>query len=47
MSRFSSVGGPNQYIQSGLVTAMCAMFPPLLFAFGMNVELTWRISSLP
>jgi hypothetical protein len=35
----------KSYIQSGLVTAMCAMLPPLLFAFGMDVALTWRASS--
>src|SRR6185369_6764113 len=45
MSRFH-VWVAKSYIQSGLVTAMCAMLPPLLFAFGMNEALTWRASSL-
>ena len=45
MSRFH-LWVAKSYIQSGLVTAMCAMLPPLLFAFGMKEDLTWRASSL-
>ena len=45
MSRFH-VWVAKSYIQSGLVTAFCSMLPPLLFAFGMNIDLTWRASSL-
>jgi hypothetical protein len=36
----------KSYIQSGLVTAICAMLPPLLYGLGLSEALTWRISSL-
>lgn len=45
MSRFH-LWVAKSYIQSGLVTAISSMLPPLLFAFGMNETLTWRASSL-
>ncbi len=36
----------KSYIQSGLVTAVCAMLPPLLFALGLSETLTWQVASL-
>jgi hypothetical protein len=36
----------KSYIQSGLVTAMCAMLPPLLFSFGLGERTTWQAASL-
>jgi hypothetical protein len=36
----------QSYIQSGLVTAMSAMLPPLLFAFGLSERMTWQLASL-
>jgi hypothetical protein len=36
----------KSYIQSGLVTAICAMLPPLLFGFGLSETLTWQVASL-
>ena len=44
MSRFH-LWVTRSYIQAGLVTAMCAMLPPLLFALGLSLDLTWRIAS--
>ena len=35
----------RSYIQSGLVTAMNAMTAPLLFALGLDLEMTWRAAS--
>lgn len=34
------------YIQSGLITAISAMLPPLLYGLGMDEILTWRACSL-
>jgi len=36
----------RSYIQSGLVTAMNAMFSPLLFACGLSLTATWRTMSV-
>ena len=36
----------RSYIQSGLVTAICAMLPPLLFGLGLSELVTWRAASL-
>ena len=36
----------KSYIQSGLVTAVFAMLPPLLFALGLNETQTWQTASL-
>lgn len=36
----------KSYIQSGLVTVVSAMLPPLLFAFGLSERATWQVSSL-
>jgi hypothetical protein len=36
----------RSYIQSGLVTAMNAMFSPLLYACGLSLESTWRVMSI-
>ena len=36
----------QSYIQSGLVTAVCAMLPPLLFGFGLSEGRTWQVASL-
>ena len=36
----------KSYIQSGLVTVISAMLPPLLFGFGLSEHLTWQASSL-
>ncbi len=36
----------KSYIQSGLVTAVNAMLPPLLFGLGLSEILTWQIASL-
>ncbi len=36
----------KSYIQSGLVTAVSGMAPPLLFAFGLSEKATWQASSL-
>ena len=44
MSRFH-LWVTRSYIQAGLVTAICAMLPPLLFALGLELTLTWRIAS--
>jgi hypothetical protein len=35
----------RSYIQSGLITAMNAMFSPLLFACGLSQEDVWRVVS--
>src|SRR6202012_2508448 len=36
----------RSYIQSGLVTAICAMLPPLLSGLGLSDVMTWRVASL-
>ena len=36
----------RSYIQSGLVTAISAMLPPLLFGLGLTESATWRAASL-
>jgi hypothetical protein len=36
----------KSYIQSGLVTVICAMMPPMLFAFGLSETLTWQVASV-
>jgi hypothetical protein len=36
----------KSYIQSGLVTAMNAMLPPLLYGLGLSQTLTWQLASL-
>jgi hypothetical protein len=36
----------KSYIQSGLVTAICAMLPALLFSFGLSETRTWQVASL-
>jgi hypothetical protein len=36
----------KSYIQSGLVTAMSAMLPPLLFGLGLSEVQTWRTASV-
>jgi hypothetical protein len=36
----------KSYIQSGLVTAICAMLSPLLFSFGLLEIQTWQTASL-
>ncbi|MBV9548205.1 MAG: hypothetical protein JO256_00855 [Alphaproteobacteria bacterium] len=45
MSRFH-LWVAKSYIQSGLVTAVSSMLPPLLFAFGIGEAATWRVSSI-
>lgn len=36
----------RSYIQSGLVTAISAMTPPLLYGLGLTEEQTWQAASL-
>ena len=36
----------KSYIQSGLVTAVSAMLPPLLFGLGLDETRTWQVASL-
>ena len=36
----------KSYIQSGLVTAVSAMLPPLLFGLGLSETQTWQAASL-
>ena len=36
----------KSYIQSGLVTAMCAMLSPLLFGLGLSETRTWQAASV-
>jgi hypothetical protein len=36
----------KSYIQSGLVTAVSAMLPPLLYALGLSETRTWQVASL-
>jgi hypothetical protein len=45
MSRFH-LWVARTYVQSGMVTAMNAMLPPLLFGLGLSDTNTWRTASL-
>ena len=36
----------RSYVQSGLFTAMNAMFSPLLYGLGASIDQTWRVASV-
>jgi hypothetical protein len=35
----------RSYVQSGMVTAMNALLPPLLFGLGLSERMTWQVAS--